>query len=69
MNIINSEISIGAAIHIINLHSKTASNPEQLYRLKTAARNKLLLEGNAKKVGLHYSPNPKYSYQKSDVLI
>jgi hypothetical protein len=61
--------SIGAAIYKINIHTKTASNPEKLYCLKNAVINKLLQENKAIKLGLHYRPNPKYSYQKSDVLI
>jgi YkyB-like protein len=61
--------SIRAAIYKINIHSKTASNPYKLYCLKNAVINKLLLENKAKRIGLYYRPNPKYSYQKSDVLL
>jgi hypothetical protein len=60
---------LGKAIFTINKHAKTALEPKALYWLKKKTIEKLLKEGKAKKVGLHYSPNPKNCRQQSDVLI
>lgn len=61
--------NLSQAIFIINRHAKTATNPKFLYKLKHEALKKMLREGKAKKVGLHFSANPKYSQQQSDVLV
>lgn len=61
--------NLSQAIFIVNRHAKTAPNPKFLYKLKHDALQKLIKEGKAKKVGLHYSENPKFSQQQSDVLI
>ncbi|CAM3685379.1 YkyB family protein [Mesobacillus zeae] len=61
--------NLSQAIFIVNRHAKTATNPKYLYSLKHEALKKLLKEGKAKKVGLHFSQNPKYSQQQSDVLV
>lgn len=61
--------NLSQAIFIVNRHAKTAPNPKFLYRLKHDALQKLLREGKAKKVGLHFSNNPKLSQQQSDVLV
>ena len=61
--------NLSQAIFIVNRHAKTAPNPKFLYKLKYMALHKLIKEGKAKKVGLHFSNNPKYSQQQSDVLI
>lgn len=61
--------NLAKAIFTVNRHAKTALNPSFLYLLKKKAIEKLLEEGKAKKVGLHFSPNPKYSQQQSDVLV
>jgi hypothetical protein len=61
--------NIAKAIFTVNRHAKTALNPSFLYLLKKKAIEKLLQEGKAKKVGLHFSRNPKYSQQQSDVLV
>lgn len=61
--------NLSQAIFVVNRHAKTAPNPKFLYKLKHDALQKLLKEGKAKKVGLHFSNNPKYSQQQSDVLI
>lgn len=60
---------LAQAIFIVNRHAKTAPNPKYLYRLKHEAIKKLLTEGKAKKLGLHFSQNPKFSQQQSDVLV
>ncbi|NMD71901.1 hypothetical protein HHO41_16500 [Bacillus sp. DNRA2] len=61
--------NLSQAIFIVNRHAKTAINPKYLYKLKHEALKKMLREGKAKKVGLHFSANPKYSQQQSDVLV
>lgn len=61
--------NLSQAIFTVNRHAKTAPNPKFLYRLKHEALKKMLKEGKAKKVGLHYSANPKLSQQQSDVLV
>lgn len=61
--------NLSQAIFTVNRHAKTATNPKYLYRLKHEALKKLLEEGKAKKVGLHFSGNPKNSQQQSDVLV
>lgn len=64
-----SVIDLSQAIYIVNRHAKTAPNPKFLYLLKHEAIKKLLHEGKAKKLGLHFSNNPKNSRQQSDVLV
>ena len=61
--------NLAQAIYIVNRHAKTAPNPKFLYHLKHESILKLIKEGKAKKVGLHFSNNPKFSQQQSDVLI
>ncbi|MFS0823793.1 YkyB family protein [Bacillus sp. 1P02SD] len=61
--------NLARAIFVVNRHAKTATNPKFLYLLKRKALEKLILEGKAKKKGLHFSRNPKNSQQQSDVLI
>ncbi len=57
------------AIFSVNRHAKTATDPKFLYMLKRKALEKLVHEGKAKKIGLHFSRNPKNSKQQSDVLV
>ncbi|CAN7450419.1 YkyB family protein [Rossellomorea sp. LjRoot5] len=64
-----SVITLSQAIFTVNRHAKTAGNPKYLYSLKKRALMKMIREGKAKKVGLHFSKNPKNSQQQSDVLI
>lgn len=61
--------NLSQAIFTVNRHAKTAPNPKQLYALKHEALKKMLMEGKAKKVGLHFSQNPGNSQQRSDVLV
>lgn len=61
--------NLSQAIFTVNRHAKTAPNPKFLYKLKQEALLKLISEGKAKKIGLHFSGNPKYSQQQSDVLV
>ena len=60
---------LARALFIVNRHAKTAPDPKYLYRLKHATIQKMLKEGKAKKIGLHYSRNPRFSQQQLDVLI
>jgi hypothetical protein len=64
-----SVTTLSQAIFTVNRHAKTAGNPKYLYSLKKRALMKMIREGKAKKVGLHFSKNPKNSQQQSDVLI
>ncbi|MBA9025051.1 MULTISPECIES: YkyB family protein [Bacillaceae] len=66
MNTVNS---LAQAIFVVNKHAKTAPEPKTLYELKRHSLNKLLTEGKAKKLGLHFSDNPRYSAQQSDVIV
>ena len=61
--------NLAQAVFIVNRHAKTATNPKYLYKLKHEALKKLIEEGKAKKVGLHFSENPKNSKQQSDCLV
>lgn len=61
--------NLAQAVFIVNRHAKTATYPKYLYRLKQETLKKLIQEGKAKKVGLHFSDNPRYSKQQSDVLV
>ncbi|RDI47650.1 YkyB family protein [Falsibacillus pallidus] len=61
--------NLSRAIFTVNRHAKTATNPKFLYNLKRQAILKMLKEGKAKKLGLHFSENPKFSKQQSDVLV
>ncbi|HEY2422037.1 MAG TPA: YkyB family protein [Neobacillus sp.] len=61
--------NLAQAVFIVNRHAKTAINPKFLYKLKHEALKKLVIEGKAKKIGLHFSENPRNSQQQSDVLV
>lgn len=61
--------NLSQAIFTVNRHAKTATNPKFLYKLKKAAIEKMIKEGKAVKLGLHFSENPKWSQQQSDVLV
>ncbi|HLU21842.1 YkyB family protein [Lederbergia graminis] len=61
--------NLSQAIFTVNRHAKTATNPSFLYDLKKTAINKMIREKKATKIGLHFSRNPKFSQQRSDVLI
>ncbi|AIM17517.1 hypothetical protein LRS37_14935 [Neobacillus sedimentimangrovi] len=61
--------NLAQAVFIVNRHAKTAPNPKYLYKLKQESLKKLIDEGRAKKIGLHFSNNPKNSQQQSDVLV
>src|SRR5699024_5238900 len=60
---------IGQALFIVNRHAKTAPDPTHLYQLKNQTLKKLIEEKKAVKVGLHFSNNPKQTYQHSVLLV
>ncbi|KAB8138591.1 hypothetical protein F9U64_02955 [Gracilibacillus oryzae] len=60
---------IGQALFIVNRHAKTAPDPSYLYKLKKATMVQLLRDQKAKKIGLHFSNNPKQSRQHSVMLV
>lgn len=60
---------LAQSIFIVNRHAKSATNPKYLYWLKKAALERLIIEGKALKEGLHFSKNPRFSQQQSDVLV
>lgn len=64
-----SVTDVAEAIYTVNRHAKTAIEPQHLYTLKRKAIEKLLQEKKAKKIGLHFSNNPKQSNQHSTLLI
>lgn len=61
--------NLSKAIFVVNKHAKTAPNPKFLYTLKKTALQKLIKNGEAKKIGLHFSRNPKFAQQRSDVVV
>lgn len=60
---------LAQAIFVVNKHAKTAPEPKYLYHLKRTSLYKMLKEGKAQKIGLHFSDNPRFSAQQSDVII
>lgn len=60
---------IAKAIYTVNRHAKAATKPQHLYKIKKSAIDKLLSEKKAKKIGLHFSNNPKFSNQHSTLLV
>lgn len=61
--------NLSKAIFVINKHAKAATQPKFLYELKKKALEKMIVDGKAEKLGLHFSRNPKLSRQTSTVLI
>ncbi|MBS4207802.1 YkyB family protein [Bacillus sp. FJAT-50079] len=61
--------NLSQAIFTVNRHAKTATDPKYLYELKKAALAKMISERKAMKIGLHFSRNPRFSQQQSDVLV
>jgi len=60
---------IATAIYTVNKHAKTALDNRPLYTLKRLALEKMIRSGRAKKLGLHFVKNPRYSQQQSAVVI
>jgi len=62
-------LELAKAIYTVNRHAKAAPKPQHLYAIKKDAIEKLLKEKKAKKIGLHFSNNPKFSNQYSTLLV
>lgn len=60
---------IAIAVYTVNRHAKTAPDNKHLYYLKKVTLDKLIRTGKAKKIGLHFSDNTKYSQQHSTTLV
>ncbi|TWT04801.1 YkyB family protein [Planomicrobium sp. CPCC 101079] len=69
MAVRKSEADIAQAIFTVNRHAKTAPDNQYLYALKKEALMAMILQGRAKKIGLHFSKNPRKSQQQSSVLV
>lgn len=65
----HKDIEIATAIYTVNKHAKTALDNQPLYTLKRLALEKMIHTGHAKKLGLHFVKNPRYSQQQSAVVI
>lgn len=64
-----TDSEIAQAIFTVNRHAKTAPDNQYLYTLKKEALSKMILQNRAKKIGLHFSKNPRKSQQQSSVLV
>lgn len=60
---------LASAVYITNKHAKTAPDNDFLYKLKKETLEKMIQGGLAKKVGLQFVRNPKFSQRQSAVLI
>lgn len=60
---------LASAIYSVNRHAKTATDNKYLYELKRLTIEKMIETGRAKKVGLHFVKNPRFSQQQSSVLV
>lgn len=60
---------IAKALYTVNRHAKAALEPQHLYEIKKKTIEKLLNDNKAKKIGLHFSRNPKFSSQHSMLLV
>ncbi|MDN7241422.1 YkyB family protein [Planococcus sp. N028] len=69
MAVRKSDSDIAQAIFTVNRHAKTAPDNQYLYALKKESLTTMILQGRAKKIGLHFSKNPRKSQQQSSVLV
>lgn len=69
MIIDTKEEQLATAIFTVNKHAKTATDNKYLYELKRMTIEKMIETGKAKKVGLHFVKNPRFSQQQSSVLV
>lgn len=60
---------LAIAIYTVNRHAKTAPDNKKLYDLKKLSLDKLIQDGQAKKIGLHFVETPKHSKQHSTTLV
>ncbi len=64
-----TDTEIAQAIFTVNRHAKTAPDNQYLYALKKEALSTLINKNRARKIGLHFSKNPRKSQQQSSVLV
>lgn len=69
MNNHHKDGEIATAIYTVNKHAKTALDNRPLYTLKRQALEKMILSGRAKKLGLHFVKQPRFSQQQSAVVV
>lgn len=69
MKIDTTDEQLSSAIFTVNKHAKTALDNKYLYELKRLAIEKMMENGRAKKIGLHFVKNPRFSQQQSSVLV
>ncbi len=60
---------LAQCLYKVNANAKTATKPFELYDLKKRVIRKLLDEGLAQKVGIHFSRNPRNAQQSSDLCV
>lgn len=60
---------IAKAIYTVNRHAKAALEPQHLYYIKQKSIDNLLEENKARKIGLHFTKQPKHSNQHSMLLV
>ena len=65
----STDEQLASAIYSVNRHAKTAPDNKYLYELKRLTIEKMIETGRAKKVGLHFVKNPRFSQQQSSVLV
>ncbi len=64
-----TDTELAQAIFTVNRHAKTAPDNQYLYALKKEALSTLISKNRARKIGLHFSKNPRKSQQQSSVLV
>ena len=69
MKVDSKDEQLATAIFTVNKHAKTAIDNKYLYELKRMTIEKMIESGRAKKVGLHFVKNPRFSQQQSSVLV
>ncbi len=69
MKQISTDDQLASAIYSVNRHAKTATDNKYLYELKRLTIEKMIETGRAKKLGLHFVKNPRFSQQQSSVLV
>lgn len=65
----STDEQLASAIYSVNRHAKTATDNKYLYELKRLTIEKMIETGRAKKLGLHFVKNPRFSQQQSSVLV
>lgn len=60
---------IAKALYTVNRHAKAALEPQHLYYIKQKSIDNLLEDNKARKIGLHFTKQPKHSNQHSMLLV